>query len=54
MADAAKSSMKKKNRGAKSYENDIYTALMGLTLLSLIATVVYVCIRSNELFGTIF
>lgn len=52
MAEAAKTP-KKKNK-ARSYENDIYTALMGLSLLVVIATIIYTCIRSNDLFGSIF
>jgi len=35
-------------------QNDIYTALLGLTVLILTATAVLVCVRSMELYDSIF
>jgi len=35
-------------------DNDIYTALLGLTFLVMAATAVTVCLRALDLFGSIF
>lgn len=44
----------KKKRKIITSENDIYTALLGLAALVLSATVVLACLRSMELYDTIF
>ena len=46
--------IKKKKSNKAHSENDIYTALLGLTVLVLAATAVMVCLRSLELYDTIF
>ena len=50
---AEKPTKKAKKSKAKS-DNDVYTALLGLTMLVLGATAVAVCLRSLELFDSIF
>ena len=52
MAKAIKEA--KKKRLKQSFDNDIYTALLGLTMLTLIATTVFACMRSMELYEKIF
>jgi hypothetical protein len=44
---------KTKKSKAKS-DNDVYTAMLGLTVLVLGTTAVTVCLRSLELFDSIF
>ena len=48
---AAESTKKKTQH---KIENDIYTALLGLTALVMLATAIYVCLRGMELFDTFF
>ena len=44
---------KAKGRAAKN-ENDVFTALLGLSVLVLASTVAFVCLRTFELYDTIF
>ena len=48
----AKDNTKKKKKN--SIENDIYTALLGLTVLVMTATAIMVCLRSLDLYEAIF
>ena len=54
MAAEAAKKKNKKNGKSQTTENDIFTALLGLTVLVLAATVVVVCMRSMKLFESIF
>ncbi|MBN2064966.1 MAG: hypothetical protein JW745_09200 [Sedimentisphaerales bacterium] len=46
---------KKKPQGsAVGADNDIYTALLGLSFLAMAGTSVWVCIKSMAYFGQIF
>ncbi|MBN1764759.1 MAG: hypothetical protein JW860_05835 [Sedimentisphaerales bacterium] len=48
----AAESIKKKSK--HKIENDIYTALLGLTAFVMLATAIYVCLRGMDLFDTFF
>jgi len=52
MAKALKEAKNKQHK--HTYDNDIYTALLGLTMLTLAATTVFACMRSMELYEKIF
>ena len=45
---------KKTKKSKVKNDNDVYTAMLGLTMLVLGATTVVVCLRSMELFDSIF
>ena len=45
---------KKTKKSKVQSDNDVYTAMLGLTMLVLGATAVVVCLRSLELFDSIF
>jgi len=45
---------KKTKKSKVKSDNDVYTAMLGLTMLVLGATTVVVCLRSLELFDSIF
>ena len=42
-----------KKKSSHTTDNDIYTALLGLTVLVLAATATFVCLRSLELYETL-
>lgn len=50
-ADAVKKKAPKSGPGA---EMDVYTGLLGLTLMAMIGTTVWVCMKSMEFFETLF
>jgi|GEM_PF-1132728 len=50
----AKKEKPKKTRSRVNYSSDIYTTLLGLTVLILAATTLLVCLRSHEMYGQIF
>jgi len=52
MAKAPKEVTNKQHK--HKYDNDIYTALLGLAMLTLAATAVFACLRSVELYEKIF
>ncbi len=54
MAAEAAKKKNKKNGKSQAMENDIFTALLGVTVLVLGATVIVVCMRSMALFESIF
>ena len=45
---------KKMPKGGPAAEMDVYTGLLGLTLLSMIGTTVWVCMKSMAFFETLF